>query len=281
MAVLQKGNGLHWFLGATNCYWSIRVRGALSDDHLIQLNVVTGTLNAQKYQDQILESGARSHLDLLVGLNMVLRDDIARPHCTRIIEEYKNQQNIASLPRSSLLPDLNPIKHVWYKLGWRVWNREPAVSKSLWILLDSTASVGQDFMSWTHVPSEFNDENVPSCYLTVWRLYTTQTGSSGLLWAILWLFAPDPESVCSKENVLKKLHLSRTYCKSYADSWPPCCFHWILLNLWLIFVRCLQPINKSEISQLFFIKSLVFCSCCPPQYIFGISQSFRSKTYRF
>ena len=85
------------------------VRGALSDDHLIQLKVVTGTLNAQKYQDEILESGVRSPLDSLDGQNMVLRDDIAISHCTRIIEEYKNQQNTASLPWSSLLPDLIPI----------------------------------------------------------------------------------------------------------------------------------------------------------------------------
>ena len=88
------------------------VRGALSDDHLIQLKVVTGTLNAQKYQDEILESGFRSPLDSLDGQNMVLQDGIASPHCTRIIEEYENQQNIVSLPRLSLLPDLNPIKHV-------------------------------------------------------------------------------------------------------------------------------------------------------------------------
>ena len=172
MAVLQKGNGLYWVLSARNCYWSIMVLGALSDDYLIQLKVVTWTLNAQKYQDEILESGVGSPLDSLDGQNMVLRDDIARPHCTRIIEEYKNQQNITSLPRPSLLPDLNSIEHVWDKLSWRVWNREPAISKPLWILLDSTACVGQDFMSWTHVPSEFIDENVPSCYLTVWRLYT-------------------------------------------------------------------------------------------------------------
>ena len=92
------------------------VRCALSDDHLIQLNVVTGTLNIQKYQDKILESGVRSPLDSIDGQNMVLRDDIARPHCTRIIEEYKNQQNISSLPRLSLLQDLNPIEHVLDKL---------------------------------------------------------------------------------------------------------------------------------------------------------------------
>ena len=51
------------------------VRGAISDDHLIQLKVVTGTLNAHKYQDEILESGVRSRLDSLLGQNMVLRDD--------------------------------------------------------------------------------------------------------------------------------------------------------------------------------------------------------------
>ena len=81
------------------------VRGALSGDHLIQLKVVTGTLNAQKYQDETLESSVRSPLDSLDGQNMVLRVDIARPHCTCIIEEYKNQQNIASLLWSSLLSD--------------------------------------------------------------------------------------------------------------------------------------------------------------------------------
>ena len=81
------------------------VRDALSDDDLMQFKVVTGTLNSQKYQDEILESGVRSPLDSLDGQNMVLRDNITRPHCTRIIEEYKNQQNFASLPRPSLLQD--------------------------------------------------------------------------------------------------------------------------------------------------------------------------------
>ena len=93
------------------------VRGALSDYHLIQLKVVTGTLNAQKYYDEILESDVRLPLDSLDGQNMVLRDDIARSHCTRIIEKYENQQNIASLPQQSLLPDFNPIEQVWEILG--------------------------------------------------------------------------------------------------------------------------------------------------------------------
>ena len=67
------------------------VCGTLSDDHIVQLKVVTGTLNSQKYQDEILESGVRPNFNSLVGQNMVPRDDIARPHCTCIIEEYKNR----------------------------------------------------------------------------------------------------------------------------------------------------------------------------------------------
>ena len=162
VAVLQKGNGLHWFLSARHYgTWCIiwrppdTVKGGCWD------------FERSKVPGQIQESGVRSPLNSLDGQNMVLRDDIARAHSTRIIEEYKNQQNIASLPRPSLLQDLNPIEHVWDKLSWRVLNREQAVSKPLWILLDSTAWARQDFMSWTHAPSELNDENVPSCYSTV------------------------------------------------------------------------------------------------------------------
>ena len=65
------------------------VRGTctLSDDHMVQLKVATGFLNSQKYQDEILESGVRPNWDSLDGQNIVLRDDIARPHCTHIIED--------------------------------------------------------------------------------------------------------------------------------------------------------------------------------------------------
>ena len=54
--------------------------GALSDDHLIQLKVVTGILNAQKYQDEILESGVRSPLDSLDGQNTVLKNSLQSHH---------------------------------------------------------------------------------------------------------------------------------------------------------------------------------------------------------
>ena len=64
------------------------VRGALSDDRLIRLKVVSGTLSAQKYQDEILESGVRSTLHSLDGTwssEMTLQD----LNIHGIIEDYK------------------------------------------------------------------------------------------------------------------------------------------------------------------------------------------------
>ena len=49
----------------------IVIRGALSDDHTIQLKVVTETLDSQNLQDEILESGVRPPLDSVDGQNMV------------------------------------------------------------------------------------------------------------------------------------------------------------------------------------------------------------------
>ena len=60
------------------------VRGGLSDNHMMQLKMVTGTLHSQKFQDQIMESGVRPPLDSLDGQNTVLRGDIARLHFTCI-----------------------------------------------------------------------------------------------------------------------------------------------------------------------------------------------------
>ena len=59
---------------------------------------------------------------------MVLKYDKARPQRARIIEEYRNLQNTASLPLPSLSPDLNPIAYLLDELVRRVWNLEPTVS---------------------------------------------------------------------------------------------------------------------------------------------------------
>ena len=101
--MLKKVNILHWSLNARGCCWSVMVCVAFSYDHNLQLKVVNGTLNSKKYRDEILESDVRPSLNSPEGRKMML-------------------------PWPSLSPHLNPIEHLWNKLGRHVRNREPAVS---------------------------------------------------------------------------------------------------------------------------------------------------------
>ena len=96
------------------------VCSTFSYDHMLQLEVVNETLNSQKYWEETLESDVRPSLNWPDGKNLVLQNDNARPQHARIIKEYKNLQNIAMLSWPSLTPNLNPIKHLWDKLGRRV-----------------------------------------------------------------------------------------------------------------------------------------------------------------
>ena len=85
---------------------------AFSYDHMLQLEVVLGTLNSQKYRNEILENNVRPSLNSPECQSVVLEDYNARSQRARFIEEYKNQQHIASFPLPSLSPDLNPIEHL-------------------------------------------------------------------------------------------------------------------------------------------------------------------------
>ena len=111
---------------------------------------------------------------------MVLQDDNATPHHAHIIQEYKTQQNIASLPCPSLTPDLNLIAHLWNELGRHVRNREPAVSN----LSDLPQSLLEewDMIPWVR-PIKLVTlmiRNVPSCYSPEGRLYQILIGNSEL-----------------------------------------------------------------------------------------------------
>ncbi len=71
-----------------------------------------GALTAERYSDEFLHPIVR-HFAAAVGQDFILIQDNARPHTTRAVMEYLDQEgiNVMEWPARSL--DLSPIEHLW------------------------------------------------------------------------------------------------------------------------------------------------------------------------
>jgi transposase len=52
-------------------------------------------------------------------------DDNARPYRARIVNQYKQQEAIDTIPWPAMSPDMNPIEHVCDYIGQRLNHRNP------------------------------------------------------------------------------------------------------------------------------------------------------------
>ncbi|GFU04671.1 transposable element Tcb2 transposase [Trichonephila clavipes] len=92
------------------------VKGTIAYNTRSPLVLIRGTMTAQWYVHDILQPHVLPLMQWLPGA--IFQQDNALPHTARVSQDCL--RTVTTLSRSTLFPDLSPIKHIWDHLGLRV-----------------------------------------------------------------------------------------------------------------------------------------------------------------
>ena len=76
-------------------------------------------MNVQVYRDDIIGAYVRTYAGE-IGDAILLQNDNARPHSSRIVHDHLLQETIMCMGRPARFQDLNPNEHVWDTLERRL-----------------------------------------------------------------------------------------------------------------------------------------------------------------
>lgn len=131
------------FRGGSLMFW-----GGISFDACTELVVVRGrSLTSQRYLYDIIEDHVVPFAGH-IGEGFVFMDDNAKPHRSRMVDEYLIEAGIERMVWPPRSPDLNPIEHVWDHLKRRVRSRNPSPSS----LEELETAVLEE---WDNIPQDF------------------------------------------------------------------------------------------------------------------------------
>ena len=100
----------------------------ISHDCKLDLVTIQGSITGDQYIRDVLQPFVVPHFDNHpLATRPVYMDDNARPHRARAVTAYLQSEDVTSVPWQGMLPDLNPIEHIWDMFGRRIQALEPPV----------------------------------------------------------------------------------------------------------------------------------------------------------
>jgi len=100
---------------------SVMIWAGISFHHKTPAVVIQGTLTARRYCDDVLQPVVLPLANENRGL--ILMQDGATSHTARVTRDFLAANHIRTLPWPARSPDINPIEHLWDRLGRAIKRR--------------------------------------------------------------------------------------------------------------------------------------------------------------
>ena len=100
----------------------------ISHDCKLEMVTIQGNLRGDRYIEQVLEPVVVPHFDNHpLATRPVFMDDNARPHRSRAVTSYLQNNAVESMPWPAMSPNMNPLEHIWDIIGRRIQAMDPPV----------------------------------------------------------------------------------------------------------------------------------------------------------
>lgn len=127
---------------------SVMIWGCMSWHGVGRIQVLSGTINANRYIQEILEPKLLASASQLFGSrDFIFQQDGAPCHTAKLCKKWFADKNIKVLPWPGNSPDLNPIENLWSRLKRVVASRRPGNKQ---VLIESIIN------SWFHIIEKEN-----------------------------------------------------------------------------------------------------------------------------
>jgi len=130
----------------------VMVWGGIMGEQNTRVVVIRGNMNDRRYIDEVLDAEATPFMQMNAPL--IFQQDNARQHVESITRDRLAAVDINVMQWPAMFPDMNPIEHIWDKLGRRV--RRQLDLQNIYLLADAL------IMEWNNMPQRLIQRYVNS-----------------------------------------------------------------------------------------------------------------------
>ncbi|GFV52689.1 transposable element Tcb1 transposase [Trichonephila clavipes] len=109
----------------------VMVWGCMSSHGVGRLHIVSGTVKAMNYIEILQNKLLPTARDLFRNQPWIFQDDNAPCHRAKVVQKWLKDHTVNRINWPRQPSDLNPLEHLWFKIGYEISKKKPSNKREL------------------------------------------------------------------------------------------------------------------------------------------------------